>query len=118
MISSLLSPQEYIYRVFEGGWPLNFATLFNSLILLGFILRFYRRNISPIKATSRSSAYWKNAWNFITIAILFLVFSSVVDMFKFADFDFFFGAVAARSIFDLGFLLMLTAGVHMIRKRV
>lgn len=107
----------HMAALFEGEGALTAAILFNSIILFGFLRRFYRRNIAPIRSQSKTALFWKNAWNFISVGVLFLMLSSLFDLLKFADVGLFYGASIAKSLFDIGFLVCLTAGIHMLRQR-
>lgn len=108
---------EFVQRAFEGEGALNAAILLNALMLFGFLLRFYRRQIGPIRSQAPQAVYWKNAWNFITVAILFLIFGALIDVVKFADVEMFYGADLVASLLDVGFLALLAAGIHMVKKR-
>lgn len=117
-MTELLDAQlEFVRRAFEGEGALNAAILLNALMLFGFLLRFYRRQIGPIRSRSPQAVYWKNAWNFTTVAILFLIFGALIDVVKYADVEMFYGADLVARLLDVGFLTLLGAGILMIKKR-
>lgn len=107
----------YIQQMFQVEYVLNAAIFINSIITMGFLLTFYRQNISPIKSRSKQASYWKAAWIFLAISIMCFFIGSFVDILKFLNISLFFEVELITRLLELSFVVFLGMGLNMLNRR-
>lgn len=85
---------------------------------MGFVLIFYKRNIVPIQTDSPPGRYWKSAWNFLVLSMLFFLLGSFLDVAKFLNLERFFEIQTVRQFVDLVFVVFLGMGFNMLNRRL
>ncbi len=107
----------YIQYLFNAEYVINAAIFINAIITMGFLLSFYRQNISPITSKSKQAVYWKSAWMFLAMSILFFFLSSFIDILKFLNIKMFFEIELVTRFVELAFIIFLGMGLNMLNRR-
>lgn len=108
---------KYLEYLFNVEYAINFAIFINAIITMGFLLTFYKQNISPISSKSKQGAYWKSAWMFLAVSILFFFLSSFIDIIKFLNIKMFFEIELITRFVELAFIVFLGMGLNMLNRR-
>lgn len=108
----------YVQKLFEAEYFLGSVIFLNAVLTMGFVLVFYKRNIVPIHTDSASGRYWKSAWTFLVLSVLFFLLGSFMDVAKFLSLEKFFEIQTIRQFVDLVFVVFLGMGFNMLNRRL
>lgn len=108
---------KYLEYLFNVEYVINFAIFINAIITMGFLLTFYKQNISPSSSKSKQATYWKSAWMFLAVSILFFFLSSFIDIIKFLNIKMFFEIELITRFVELAFIVFLGMGLNMLNRR-
>lgn len=108
---------KYLQYLFNVEYVIDAAIFINAIITMGFLLTFYRQNISPIASKSKQAVYWKSAWMFLAMSILFFFLSSFIDIIKFLNIKIFFEIELVTRFVELSFIIFLGMGLNMLNRR-